>query len=93
MKTVIEIFEEDTLKKIEGLESYEPFSLLQEGHSMLRVTNPFSGESETLTPEAEAVYSYIMGAQRLSSPDWDKIQTCLSWFRQRYPKEYMTLLD
>ena len=90
---MIMVIDESNTKKIEGLESYEPFSLLEEGHSMLRVTNPFSGESEVLTPEAEAVYSYIMGAQTLSSPDWDKIQDCLTWFRKRYPKEYMTLLD
>ena len=90
---MIVIVDESNTRKIEGLESYEPFSLLEEGHSMLRVTNPFSGESEVLTPEAEAVYSYIMGAQQLSRPDWDKIQDCLTWFRKRYPKEYMTLLD
>jgi len=55
------------------------------------VTNPFSGETATLTPVALAVYDNIKGAEMLN--DWETVQTGLDWFIQNYPKEYMVLLD
>ena len=55
------------------------------------VTNPFSGESCTLEPDAVAVYDCIMGAQYVN--DYKTIRKGLDWFRKFFPSEYMTLLD
>lgn len=55
------------------------------------VTNPFSGDSCMLTPEAVAVYDVIMGAQIFN--DYKTIRKGIDWFRKHYPKEYMVLLD
>ena len=55
------------------------------------ITNPFSGQSIELTPEAVAVYDCIMGAQMFR--DWKSVQKGLDWFRQHFPEEYMVLLD
>lgn len=57
----------------------------------VRVTNPFSGDSCMLTPEAVAVYDVVMGA--LLFDDHKTVRKGLDWFRQHYPKEYMVLLD
>ena len=53
------------------------------------VTNPFSGASAMLCPEAIAVYDYIKGAEYLGSP----FAKQLRYFMQKWPAEYMTLLD
>ena len=55
------------------------------------VTNPFSGESVELIPEAVAVYDTIMGAQMFN--DYKTVRKGLDWFRQHFPQEYMILLD
>jgi len=55
------------------------------------VTNPFSGESCMLEPDAVAVYDTIMGAQMFS--DYKTLQKGLDWFRRYFPAEYMVLLD
>lgn len=55
------------------------------------ITNPFSGESITLPPEAVAVYDTIMGCQMVG--DYKRMQKGLDWFRRHFAKEYMVLLD
>lgn len=55
------------------------------------VTNPFSGQSVTLTPEAVAVYDCIMGANMTGN--YKMVRKGLDWFRCYFPKEYMVLLD
>ncbi len=55
------------------------------------ITNPFSGESVELIPEAVAVYDTIMGAQMFN--DYKTVRKGLDWFRKHFPEEYMVLLD
>lgn len=55
------------------------------------VTNPFSGESVLLEPQAVAVYDTIMGAQMFN--DFKTVRKGLDWFRRYFPAEYMVLLD
>lgn len=55
------------------------------------ITNPFSGESVELIPEAVAVYDTIMGAQQFR--DYKTVRKGLDWFRKHFPQEYMILLD
>jgi|DEB0MinimDraft_4_1074332.scaffolds.fasta_scaffold79980_3 hypothetical protein len=63
----------------------------QVGTKVEKITNPFSGESVELTPEAVAVYDTIKGAEILE--DHDLMNKGLDWFRKYYPEEYMALLD
>ena len=63
----------------------------QVGTETETITNPYSGESVELPPEAVAVYDTIKGAEMLGR--YDTVQKGLDWFRQYYPKEYMVLLD
>jgi|TARA_R100000084_G_scaffold96065_1_gene49936 hypothetical protein len=63
-----------------------------------KITNPFSGESYTLEPDAVAVYDVIWGeqlaeAQGLAKCNWDNVRKGLDWFREYEPKAYMVLLD
>ena len=60
--------------------------------------NPFSGEECKLTPQAVAVYDFIMGVQMMHPNGMPpkaikELRSGLDWFRKHYPKEYMTLLD
>lgn len=55
------------------------------------VTNPFSGQSCELTPEAVAVYDTVIGANMIGR--YDIVQKGITWFRKYYPAEYMVLLD
>jgi hypothetical protein len=55
------------------------------------ITNPFSGESIMLTPDAIAVYDTVMGANMVGL--YDIVRKGTAWFRKYYPKEYMVLLD
>jgi hypothetical protein len=57
----------------------------------IKVDNRFGFGSETLPWFAVAVYDLIMGAEMLD--DYNTMQEGLSWFRQYFPKQYMTLLD
>ena len=58
---------------------------------LIEVENRFSGATASLPWFAVAVYDMIIGAERLE--DYKTMQNGLSWFRQYFPKEYMTLLD
>ena len=85
-----------TTKMIEGLnreDGFGPFHILEENDPLLEVKNPFSGVTAKLTPEAEAVYSYIKGTEAMGLQQTKQFVICLDWFRKHYPEEYMTLLD
>ena len=71
---------------------------------METVTNPFSGQSIAMPRFAVAVYDVIMGSNHIAesydskhgtgtSPLWNDVRKGLDWFRQYFPKQYMTLLD
>ena len=68
-----------------------PFDCTVYDKEPVQVTNPFSGESCTLTPEAVAVYDTVMGANMIGR--YDIVQKGITWFRKYYPAEYMVLLD
>ena len=55
------------------------------------ISNPFSGESVLLKPEAVAVYDTLRGCEMLG--DYKGLRKGLDWFRQHFPAEYMILLD
>jgi hypothetical protein len=68
------------------------------------VTNPFSGQSELLSPNEVAMYDLIMGLTMILERAF-ALQACVSerlikdhrrgldWFRSANPEAYMTLLD
>ncbi|MCP3681877.1 MAG: hypothetical protein GY861_04230 [bacterium] len=68
-----------------------PFSCSILDDAPVEVTNPYSGESCVLTPEAVAVYDVIKGAEMLGH--YTEVRKGLRWFRKYYPAEYFTLLD
>lgn len=68
-----------------------PFDCMVLDESPVEVTNPFSGESCMLTPEAVAVYDCITGANMTG--DYKTVRKGLDWFRKYFPEEYMVLLD
>jgi len=55
------------------------------------VANRFTGEIVELEPEAVAMYDLTMGAEQMGM--YKIMRTCLDWFIDNYPKEYMVLLD
>ena len=77
----------------EGKEYRIPFDLdLQiDNGKVIDVPNRFSGEKASLPWFAVAVYDLIMGAEQFE--EYNTMQAGLNWFRQYFPKEYMTLLD
>lgn len=58
-----------------------------------KVTNPFSGESIYLDPPALSMYDFIWGCVMANYTHNKDFQKGMDWFRSRYPKEYMVLLD
>ena len=68
-----------------------PFDCMILDEEPVEVTNPFSGESCMLTPEAAAVYDSMMGAEMTG--DYKMLLKGLDWFRKHFPQEYMVLLD
>ena len=77
----------------EGKQYRIPFDLDLEidNGKVIDVPNRFSGEKASLPWFAVAVYDLIMGAEQFK--DYDTMQKGLDWFRQYFPKEYMTILD
>jgi hypothetical protein len=57
----------------------------------IKATNPYSGESEMLTPEEHKLYIEIKQAEW--DEDYDTVQKGLSKFSVMNAKAYMTLLD
>jgi len=57
----------------------------------IKATNPYSGQSEMLTPEEHKLYVEILQAEW--DEDYDTVQKGLSKFSVMNAKAYMTLLD
>ena len=57
----------------------------------IKTTNPYSGESEMLTPEEHKLYIEIKEAE--FNDDYKTMQKGLSKFSRLNAKAYMTLLD
>ena len=57
----------------------------------IKTTNPYSGESEMLTPEEHKLYIEIKKAEL--NEDYNTVQKGLSKFSRLNAKAYMTLLD
>ena len=55
------------------------------------VSNPFTGQSCELTPDAVATYDVLKGAEQLGMHKI--VRQGLDWFIENYTKEYMILLD
>ena len=77
----------------EGKQYRIPFDLdLQiDNGQVIDVPNRFTGEKASLPWFAVAVYDLIMGSEQFE--DYETMQKGLNWFRQYFPKEYMTILD
>ena len=59
--------------------------------TLIRATNPYSGQSEMLTPDEHKLYIEIKDAE--ISEDYKTMQKGLSKFSRMNAKAYMTLLD
>ena len=80
-----------------------PFKDAVVGDKPEMVSNPYTGQSCELTPDAVATYDVLKGAEQVASMGimsdektkemWNTVRTGLDWFRANYPKEYMILLD
>ena len=57
----------------------------------IKATNPYSGQSEMLTPEEHKLYIAIKEAAR--DGNYETMQKGLSKFSRLNAKAYMTLLD
>ena len=57
----------------------------------IKATNPYSGQSEMLTPEEHKLYIEIKEAEEVE--DYNTMQKKLSKFSRMNAKAYMTLLD
>ena len=57
----------------------------------IKATNPYSGESEMLTPEEHKLHIEIKQAEW--DEDYDTVRKGLSKFSKLNAKAYMTLLD
>jgi len=68
-----------------------PFKCMILDKEPVRVSNPFSGESCMLTPEAVAVYDTIKGCEMIG--DYKTVRKGLDWFAENFPSEYYVLLD
>jgi len=58
---------------------------------LIKATNPYSGESEMLTPEEHKLYIEIKQAEW--DEDYNTVRKGLSKFSRLNAKAYMTLLD
>ncbi len=54
-------------------------------------TNPFSGQSELLTPQEGLLHDSVKQSEMMG--DYDRMQKDLDKFSRLNPKAYMTLLD
>ena len=68
-----------------------PFDCMILDSEPVEVTNPFSGESCMLEPDAVAVYDTLKGAEMFGR--YDLVEKGCAWFRKYFPNEYMILLD
>ena len=58
---------------------------------LIKTTNPYSGQSEMLTPEEHKLYIEIKQAEW--DQDYDTVRKGLDKFSRMNAKAYMTLLD
>ena len=58
---------------------------------LIKATNPYSGESEMLTPEEHKLYIEIKEAEL--NEDYDTVRKGLNKFSKLNASAYMTLLD
>ena len=86
-----------------------PFEVNSHSTTMVKRTNPFSGESIDLPGFAASVYDYTVHLNHMAEQkdietgetpgfsdnqdEWQKVRNGLDWFRQYFAKEYMVLLD
>ena len=86
-----------------------PFEVNTHSSTMVKRTNPFSGQSTELPGFAAAVYDYTVYLNHMAEQkdretgetpgfsdnqdEWQKVRNGLDWFRQYFAKEYMVLLD
>ena len=68
-----------------------PFKDAFVGDKPEMVSNPYTGQSCELTPDAVATYDIIKGAEQLGQIK--AVRKGLDWFIKHYTKEYMILLD
>ncbi len=80
-----------TYNNIDYLIPFDVDLTLDKKDKLIEVANPFSGQTAKLPWFAVAVYDLIMGAEQFE--DYTTMQQGLNWFRQYFPKEYMTILD
>jgi len=59
--------------------------------TMIKTTNPYSGQSELLTEEEHKLYTQVK--QDEIDERYDAMQKGLDKFSRMNPKAYMTLLD
>ena len=55
------------------------------------ISNPFTGQSCELTPDAVATYDVLKGAEMMGQHKL--VRKGIDWFIKNYTKEYMILLD
>ncbi len=68
-----------------------PFECQIMDKELVKVSNPYSGESVMLEPDAVAVLDTLKGAEQLGN--YTIMLKGLYWFRKHFPVEYMILLD
>ena len=86
-----------------------PFGIKSDSTTMVKRTNPFSGQSINLPEFAAQVYDYTITYNHLAEEldrktnqppgiskhqdDWQKVRDGINFFRRYFAKEYMVLLD
>ena len=68
-----------------------PFECTIYDEEAQKITNPFSGESCMVEPDAVAVYDMISGGNLTGN--YELVRQGCDWFRRYFPKQYMILLD
>ena len=68
-----------------------PFKDAVVGDKPEMVSNPYTGQSCELTPDAVATYDVLKGAEQMGMHK--VVRKGLDWFIKNYTKEYMILLD
>ena len=80
---------EQTLRLLTMLDLSYMFKDMTERN--IKATNPYSGQSEMLTPEEHKLYIEIKQAEW--DQDYDTVRKGLDKFSRMNAKAYMTLLD
>lgn len=75
---------------LKGFEKQALLNSLQKYDEGCNVMNPYSKESCYLDAEQLALYDFVKGAEMMQSKNFS---LALQIFREKYPQEYMVLLD